>query len=358
MNNSVEAIDIDPNVEQSTVPKKSKKPKDRAFTQQRLPAWQPILSPPWVIASFLVIFVIFMPIGIAIFFASQSVIEVELQYDNLCTMTINNQTAPVCDIVKTPINVPAQMNPPVYMYYKLTNFYQNHRRYAASRSDAQLGGTPNLTPSDLAGSCAPIIYYGADQSQTANLPANFSYVPCGLVAWSMFNDTFILYSKNGTDYNILCNGPNPDNFNCTKNGIAWASDVQVKFRRGATGVNASGGATYYGEPTHLLPDVEDEDFIVWMRTAALPNFRKLYRIINVPLEAGTYYFDIAQRYPVSNFSGTKSVILTTSSWIGGKNLFLAIAYMAVGGLCFLLAAAFLVGYIIQRIKFRKSNNPI
>jgi hypothetical protein len=159
---------------------------------------------------------------------------------------------------------------------------------------------------------------------------------------------------------MVCDGPNPDSSNCTKNGIAWSSDKQVKFRRGATGIqsNATHKAYYWNEPTHVIPDVEDEDFIVWMRTAALPNFRKLHRIINSTMVAGTYYLDIAQRYPVAGFSGTKSVVLTTSSWIGGKNLFLAIAYMAVGGLCFLLAAAFLVGYIIQRIKFRKSSNPI
>lgn len=31
---------------------------------------------------------------------------------------------------------------------------------------------------------------------------------------------------------------------------------------------------------------ENEDFIVWMRTAALPSFRKLYRIIDSPLSNG------------------------------------------------------------------------
>ncbi|KAL0485441.1 cell cycle control protein 50A [Acrasis kona] len=359
-------IDMEQDIaQQPQPPKKSKKPKvhlDRAFTQQRLPAWQPILSPPWVIASFFIIFLIFTPIGIAIFFASQSVIETnELQYDNLCTMTINNQTAPVCSISKREIVVPALMKAPVYMYYKLTNFYQNHRRYAASRSDSQLGGTANINPSDAQSTCAPITFYQPTQDITNETSSASVYVPCGLVAWSMFNDTFVLYSKDaGGNFNVLCDGPNAGNGNssCTKKGIAWKSDVDVKFKYGATGRNSSGGATYYGEPTHLIPDVQDEDFIVWMRTAALPNFRKLYRIINVDIPAGTYYLDIEQRYPVSNFSGTKSVILTTSSWIGGKNLFLAIAYMAVGGLCFLLAAAFLVGYIIQKIKFRRSSNPI
>ena len=36
------------------------------------------------------------------------------------------------------ITVPATMKPPIYMYYKMSNYYQNHRRYVKSRSDMQL----------------------------------------------------------------------------------------------------------------------------------------------------------------------------------------------------------------------------
>jgi len=46
-----------------------------------------------------------------------------------------------------------------------------------------------------------------------------------------------------------------------------------------------------GQPQFL--DVTDPDFIVWMRTAALPNFRKLYRIINETLAPGVYTFTVA-----------------------------------------------------------------
>ena len=38
------------------------------------------------------------------------------------------------------ISIPNKMEPPIYMYYKLTNYYQNHRRYVKSRSDMQLRG--------------------------------------------------------------------------------------------------------------------------------------------------------------------------------------------------------------------------
>ena len=38
------------------------------------------------------------------------------------------------------VTVPEKMKAPVYVYYELDNFYQNHRRYVKSRSDSQLSG--------------------------------------------------------------------------------------------------------------------------------------------------------------------------------------------------------------------------
>lgn len=41
-------------------------------------------------------------------------------------------------IVWNTISPPLQSN--VFMYYGLSNFYQNHRRYVKSRDDSQLNG--------------------------------------------------------------------------------------------------------------------------------------------------------------------------------------------------------------------------
>jgi len=52
--------------------------------------------------------------------------------------------------------------------------------------------------------------------------------------------------------------------------------------------------------------VEDEHFIVWMRTAALPNFRKLYAKINTDIPAGsTVAIDIDPNFEVNSFGGKK-----------------------------------------------------
>merc|ERR1711865_395291 len=83
-----------------------------------------------------------------------------------------------------------------------------------------------------------------------------------------------------------------------------------------------------------------EDLIVWMRTAALPSFRKLYRKVGTELEDGTYRLKIGYNYPVVSFGGQKKFVLSTTSSIGGKNGLLGVAYITVGALSLVSAAIF------------------
>lgn len=113
----------------------------------------------------------------------------------------------------------------------------------------------------------------------------------------------------------------------------------------------------------MIPDFEDEDFIVWMRTAGLPDFKKLYRIIdqdllpdhvyNVTIYSSMFniphvwkYLFIYLDFPVESFSGKKHVVLSTTSWIGGKNPFLGYAYIVVGAICFVLGIIFFIKHKI------------
>lgn len=80
---------------------------------------------------------------------------------------------------------------------------------------------------------------------------------------------------------------------------------------------------------------------MWMHTAALPSFRKLYGRIEVDLVANEFIVvNLVNNYNTYSFGGKKRLILSTSGWLGGKNDFLGVAYIAVGSLCTLFAIVF------------------
>ncbi|KAK8643291.1 hypothetical protein V6N13_012594 [Hibiscus sabdariffa] len=280
----------------------SKRPKYSKFTQQELPACKPILTPRWVISAFMLVSIVFIPIGVVSLFASRDVVEIVDRYETACvpdnfrndkvSFIQNETTNKICT---RSLTVPKRMKQPIYVYYQLDNFYQNHRRYVKSRSDSQLKDNSSW---DDVSSCKPEDY--------AN---GMAIVPCGLIAWSLFNDTY--------------------NFSLNNQQLA---------------VNKRGGK-------HLDPNVslsEQEDLIVWMRTAALPTFRKLYGKIERDLQPNeVIQVTLENNYNTYSFNGKKRLVLSTTSWLGGKNDFLGIAYLTVGGLCFFLALSFTIVYLVK-----------
>jgi LEM3 (ligand-effect modulator 3) family / CDC50 family len=94
----------------------------------------------------------------------------------------------------------------------------------------------------------------------------------------------------------------------------------------------------------------DEHFMVWMRTAGLPNFRKLYGRIEEDLQPGEYEITIENNYDVKRFDGSKSFILSTVNILGGKNYFLSVCFIVSGSLCLLFSVIFLIAL------FKKKNS--
>ncbi|KAF2462676.1 Lem3/Cdc50 [Lindgomyces ingoldianus] len=372
----------DPRQEQAKKTK-SRRPANTAFRQQRLKAWQPILTPKTVLPLFFIVGIIFAPIGGLLLYASSQVQELSIDYTNC------NTTAPITEAdfnpdvqstlseipgdrvtssFKSPMNVkpkwgyandtfewpsgkknpnttlcileftiPNDVKAPVLFYYRLTNFYQNHRRYVKSLDTNQLKGNAESAGSIRSGDCDPL--------DTA--PDGRPYYPCGLIANSMFNDSF--------DKNQL-NMPNAEPYTMSTSGIAWDSEADLYKKSKYKPKDVVPPPNWRDQyPDNGYDDLEElpnlhtwEAFQVWMRTAGLPTFSKLaMRNDKDTLKAGTYRLRIWDRFPVHKYGGKKSILISTRTVMGGKNPFLGIAYVVVGGLCILLGAIFTAAHLIK-----------
>eukprot|EP00752_Nemacystus_decipiens_P010452 g9311.t1 len=343
-----------------TSEEKSRRPKNTPFRQQRVKSFLPILQPLMVVGIFLAIGVVFIPLGKWFMDESEEVVEYSRRYDGKsvdvegCQITQANEGVS-CTF---DIEVDEFMKPPIYVYYELDNYYQNHRRYVKSRSSLQLLG--EAVSSDEF--CEPL------ERVTIN-DETLDLNPCGLIANSMFNDIIELTTADVT---------------MSEQGISWESDRTTRFKQppgftfeecpstsSCTDCLGSGheGCENYTDPATLteykfwypenaktqylyetypevvspLEGVLNEHFIVWMRTAGLPRFRKLYGKIEEQIEPPqTLTFNITANFYVGDFTGEKSIIVSNLSLMGARNPYLGIAYIALGSLSLAIGLAFLV----------------
>jgi hypothetical protein len=52
-------------------------------------------------------------------------------------------------------------------------------------------------------------------------------------------------------------------------------------------------------------------------------------------------------FPTKEYKGKKSIIISTRTVMGGRNPFLGIAYIVVGGVCILLGTIFTITHLIR-----------
>ena len=275
---------------------------------------------------FFAIGIIFAPIGGALIYASAKVQEIIIDYSDC------NTTAPACptmnpipsgkitsyfknttdpadaptwcknftevgygvDFVKkvhTPtchvqFYIPDKLSAPVLLYYQLTNFYQNHRRYVKSFDQDQLKGTYRSNHTIYKSDCDPLKLDGNGKA----------YYPCGLIANSVFNDSFhspVLLSTVGTSASNMT-------YQMTDVGIAWSSDKDLygkktnyKMDEVVPPPNWRERYPAYNSSFPFRDLHDDEAFQVWMRTAGLPTFSKLaLRNDDDDMTPGRYEVDI------------------------------------------------------------------
>ncbi|XP_073929072.1 cell cycle control protein 50C-like isoform X2 [Castor canadensis] len=297
----------------------SRQPDNTAMKQQQLPGHQLHFSAPVVLSIFFATAAFCLCMGIILILSAKSTKEIEINYTKTCANcsemredASNFNEECTCSI---PFYLQEKMEGNVYMYYKLYGFYQNLYRYILSRSNSQLMDTI-------------ILSYNLHTSIYIKVPM-------------------------------------------LKTELTWWTDKYVKFQNPSSSNLATKFAGTTKPPNWHKPiyelDMDDpgnngfinDDFIVWMRTAAFPTFKKLYRRLYrihyfvEGLPAGNYSFNILYNFPVTKFQGEKSVVLSTMTWSGGSGLFLGLAYTVTGALTWLASFAMMAIHLM--LKNKKSS---
>ena len=237
------------------------------------------------------------------------------------------------------MRIPFKMEAPIAVYYRLTSFYQNYNSYFSSRDSSQLMGK-----NSDANTCAAVNpkYNRIGVTQENCDPATDAgceyMFPCGLISNSMFNDTFTLETQSDSS-TCTCGSADsaqiPERFNCDEcqtwpksnvslrtNNIYWHSDDDFFDAYGDYGTEAN--VSYLNETySNTLIDtskdmgMRDSRYLVWMRPAAQPDFKKIYAKIDQDIPANSEVtFTITSRFPAFFYDGTKHIILASVNWQG------------------------------------------
>lgn len=277
--------------------------------------------------------------------------------------------------------LPEDLEPPVSYHYRLANFHQNHRKYILSRHKEQLEGSPSSLSSIKGSDCAPLGTQKVDGSAEEAI-----IYPCGMIANSYFNDTFAAPLR----FPTTDDSNQTQSYNMTSKGIATSIDKQLYQPSGYT--IPSEGST--NDTVQIVPPpawaerfpngyhsgnmfnpAEDESFMVWMRTAAGAHFAKLaMRNDQEVMERGMYRLEAVSRvlaprfpmfdranvtngmpdFPIHLSKGTKSIIISTTSIVGARNVFLGRSFVILGAFSFF--AAFLSALTLKYTPRRLSDH--
>ncbi|KAI1820299.1 CDC50 family protein [Xylaria intraflava] len=358
--------------------KTSRRPANTAFRQQRLKAWQPILTPKNVIWIFLVLGAFAAVVGGLLIYASRLVTFIELDYTDCASQASDDFVPMSANLVKTewPTNaasnppmwkktenvnitygshnvqnlhncsllfeIPKNMSAPVRAYYRLDNFYQNHRRYAKSFFSDQLLDNSFTMANLMNSDCAPLAVRDIF-NETTQSSKTYQIYPCGLIANSIFNDTIGRPERVGTDNNNV--------YNWDEHGIAWSADRDLyeplknpDYDNIAPPPDWDVRFPDRYTPENPPPNLkEDDHFISWMRTAALPSFYKPWAFGNETLVNGKYSISIVDNFNVTAYKGRKWLVITTTGALGGRNDLPGILWLALSGFFFAMTILFVIG---------------
>ena len=348
------------------------------------------MTPFTVVMMLLGLGIIFMPLGVTMLYSANKLYSMSIQYGGEGTKTANSCPGGACSLN---FQINQQIDGKLYLYYELDNYYQNNIKYSSSVNWNQMMGKTNLPMSELEASCDPAV---TNSTLTLN--------PCGLIAKSFFTDSYglsqatssvggtaptalklsfdditgsidksLFVQPEGHDYkqlnaattcvnravisDALCAGAGlPSGCKCYQNPTTTAEYYYFYYPNDDTNFylyemypqSVTGGIS-------PLVGVTDPHFMNWMNIAALPNFRKLYGVIEGKFSPGDILsFTVSSLVDVNSFQGKKSLVLSAQGALGVSNPGLGITYIVTGGACLLFSIIF---FLKQEISPRPLPTP-
>ena len=269
-----------------------------------------------------------LAIGVILIYYSKMNIEIEIDYTNCIPNQENSHNNnKTCRIQ---FKIAKKLKHPIFVYYRLKNFYLNHRKIIESKNWKELRGEEV----DTKDSCKNAYLMG--QMFPSNSPyfinewgQNFSEndiaSPCGLLARNYFNDTYNLTFNNGTYIKI------------NETGISNKYLKNKFFKRRKN----------YKQLQWI--DVENEHFINWMNVETFSNFRKLWGKINIDLEEGNYYLLVHDNYDVSKYDSKKYFVIGNANVFGINNV-VGYFFIGVSIYLFIIILILWVKYLLNKEK--------
>ena len=105
----------------------SNRPSEGRYSQQKLLAWSPVITPLKSIVFFLAVGASFIPSGLYLMSTMNAQWEKTIVYDSSTTMDVSCSISAANAGKACPVTVTLtqDVDGPIYVYYELGNFYQN-----------------------------------------------------------------------------------------------------------------------------------------------------------------------------------------------------------------------------------------
>jgi len=305
----------------STASLKYNRPSTTPFSQQTMQSVQFVLDWKVVLASSIAIGLLFFLMGIGTLLMSVSASQIRILYDGPKDQMQSRSSSWVfmgqnmilpChapSVCAYSIELPADLEPPIQVYYEVKPFFQNYFSYMSSVVHPQLHG--HLASEEASRRCSLESRFTASGSEI---------FPCGLVATSVFNDTFEIQ-----DFPIDTESDKMPVWRKFENPPEYLKEPNISWLY-----------ERYPMVTSKEKGIQSKRFVAWMIPNFLNRASKPYGVISKPLKKSqTIELKINSAFPVAGSGSWKTVLLTR----GTQNYVLAVVLLVSGGLCFCLAGA-------------------